>query len=126
MQLVEKLAHVAGRLQQAHKNCLAAWLQQVPLDHFASRCVRPIQNYLTNLAGLQVACLPACLHHSYSFRSNLVCSKSYVTNLKRGNAEKSFIHTVQWMLPLQPTFSSSLYMSSLTLIPLIQSVQAVM
>lgn len=53
-QLMEKLAFVCARLQQAHKSCLSAWLTDVPHDHFASRCVRATQHYLGRLAGRQV------------------------------------------------------------------------
>ncbi|KAL3150237.1 hypothetical protein ABBQ32_000095 [Trebouxia sp. C0010 RCD-2024] len=52
-QLIEKLAFVTARLQQTHKNWLSAWLTDMPHDHFASRCVRAVQYYLSHLAGRQ-------------------------------------------------------------------------
>ena len=54
-QLMEKLAFVIARLQQAPKNWLSAWLADMPHDHFASRCVRAVQLYLGLLAGRQVS-----------------------------------------------------------------------
>ena len=57
MQLMEKLAMVLARIQQGNKGCLAAWLQQLPLDQFALRCVRPVQHYLANVAQRQVSSL---------------------------------------------------------------------
>ena len=55
VQLMGKLAFVTARIQQADKACLAAWLQELPLDQFASRCVRPMQHYLGSLAQRQVS-----------------------------------------------------------------------
>lgn len=52
---MEKLAFVIARLQQAPKDWLCAWLTDMPLDHFASRCVRAVQYYLGLLAGRQVS-----------------------------------------------------------------------
>lgn len=53
---MEKLAFVVARLQQGPKNWLAAWLTDVPHDHFASRCVRAVQYYLGLISGRQVSC----------------------------------------------------------------------
>ncbi len=55
VQLIGKLAFVTARIQQANKACLAAWLRELPLDQFASRCVRPVQYYLGSLAQRQVS-----------------------------------------------------------------------
>ncbi|DBA87172.1 TPA: hypothetical protein ACH3X2_005178 [Trebouxia sp. C0005] len=53
VQLMGKLAFVTARIEQANKACLAAWLRELPLDQFASRCVRPVQYYLGSLARRQ-------------------------------------------------------------------------
>jgi len=55
VQLMGKLAFVTARIEQANKACLAAWLRELPLDQFASRCVRPVQYYLGSLAQRQVS-----------------------------------------------------------------------
>ncbi len=55
VQLMGKLAFVTARIEQANKACLAAWLRELPLDLFASRCVRPVQYYLASLAQRQVS-----------------------------------------------------------------------
>ena len=69
-QLMEKLAFVIARLEQAPKNWLSAWLTEMPHDHFASRCVRAVQYYLGRLVGRQVS------HHSPSIR---LCSYACCT-----------------------------------------------
>ena len=61
-QLMEKLAFVMARIQQAHKNWLSGWLRDLPLDQFALRCVRPVQHYLAGLAARQVCKLPVNFH----------------------------------------------------------------
>ncbi len=55
VQLMGKLSFVTARIEQANKGCLAAWLEELPLDQFASRCVRPVQHYLGSLAQRQVS-----------------------------------------------------------------------
>ena len=60
VQLMGKLAFVTARIEQANKACLAAWLRELPLDQFASRCVRPVQYYLGSLAQRQVKLVAKC------------------------------------------------------------------
>ena len=71
---MEKLAFTLARLQHADKGCLAAWLQELPLDQFALRCVRPVQYYLANLAQRQVSSLRnPCVCHTRLSHLHMTC-----------------------------------------------------
>lgn len=54
---MEQSAFICAHLGQRQKQCIVHWLRTLSLDLFASRCVRPLQRHLDQLAKRQVNCL---------------------------------------------------------------------